>query len=56
LLKRANNILGEIVVEGIIDQITEMAKDIGMHVRMVFNWKAKEPNPTIKAIYLQILQ
>jgi len=37
----------------------EMAKDIGVHVRAIFDWKAKEPCEAVKIkalLYLQILQ
>jgi len=37
----------------------EMAREIGVHIRMIFNWKAKDPCVAIKTkffIYLQILQ
>jgi len=37
----------------------EMAKDIGVYIRMIFNWKVKEPCEAVKTkafLYLQILQ
>jgi len=37
----------------------QMAKDIGVNARSIFNWKAIEPGPEIKAMvipYLQSLQ